>query len=359
MRTLSEMRTRLRRYIVDTDSSTYANSDLDTIMQIAAKNLWGIFMGDSRGKSILRRYQAPQVQVANWDEYPVPSDALLLEGLEYRQYTTFYCSLTTGTVSETNPANWKLVTDGSFSIRLDDRYYDISGVDFSSITGAGGSMSEVATVLQTAIRAATGGTETVTWSGTGSTFTFSSYDRTGYLETHPYATDQSWTDLSSSSWCNGQRGTATPAITTGAPDWEPVMYGFEDPDRIAPNDSYTLARTNLKQSSIEGWHEIDESWIRVWPPVVSSAGILRLRYLITPTFPTETYEKFLHLPDGVDTLVEYMGSVLAGLEKVEDDGALLGMNVFGSAFESRLENFYQGIGGGVVRQKRHVWVVDE
>jgi len=348
------MKTQIRRYLVDVNSTEYTDAQLEIMMQDAAENLWDIMMRDGRGKKILETVQAPQAVVANYDEYPIPSDTRRLQALEYREYTTFWSTLTTATVTETTPANWKAVTDGSFRIRLDDRYYNISGIDFSSISGAVGSMSEVASVLQAAVRAATGGSETVTWSGTGSKFTFSCYDRCGYMEAHPYASGQSWTDLSTSSWCNGRRGSATPAVTSGAPEWVSIPHQPDETDRIEPNRSYTLTRTNSWGTSIQGWYEIDQYWAKIYPVVVSSNGILRFLYIRTPTFPSNSYETFLDMPEGIDSLLEFLVPIRAALEKVEDDGAILQAQVFGQTFQSRLDNFYSGIGGGNVRTKRHI-----
>ena len=75
--------------------------------------------------------------------------------------------LTCGTAAESNYATWEAVTDGSFAVTIDDgqgtdmyHYHDITGIDFTGVTD----MAGVATVIQTAIRTATGNLETCVWS---------------------------------------------------------------------------------------------------------------------------------------------------------------------------------------------------
>jgi len=67
--------------------------------------------------------------------------------------------LTGNTSAESNFATWAAVTDGSFSITIDGIYYNIDGIDFTGDAN----MANVASTIQAAIRAATGGSETVAW----------------------------------------------------------------------------------------------------------------------------------------------------------------------------------------------------
>ena len=68
-------------------------------------------------------------------------------------------TLTGGTNALATVADWKLVTDGEFSITIDGVARDITGIDFSGC----GDMIQVASTLQTAIRAVTSGSEIVDW----------------------------------------------------------------------------------------------------------------------------------------------------------------------------------------------------
>lgn len=68
--------------------------------------------------------------------------------------------LTCGGSAESTFGTWEAVTDGSFAITINGTPYSITGIDFTSV----GSMAVVASTIQAAIRAATGGTETVAWS---------------------------------------------------------------------------------------------------------------------------------------------------------------------------------------------------
>lgn len=74
--------------------------------------------------------------------------------------TTYTSAYLTGGVDATSlAATWEVVTDGSFNITIDGTLRTVSGIDFTGVE----TMDEVATVIQTALRAATGSTETVTW----------------------------------------------------------------------------------------------------------------------------------------------------------------------------------------------------
>jgi hypothetical protein len=68
--------------------------------------------------------------------------------------------LTGGTSATSVIATWNAVEDGEFTITIDGVAYDIIGLDFSEAAD----MDEVAALIQVAIRAETGNTETVVWS---------------------------------------------------------------------------------------------------------------------------------------------------------------------------------------------------
>lgn len=73
-------------------------------------------------------------------------------------YTPAY--LTGGNSAQGTFNNWLAVLDGSFRITVDGTLRDITGINFTGVT----SMNDVAAKIQTAIRAVTGGSETVVWS---------------------------------------------------------------------------------------------------------------------------------------------------------------------------------------------------
>jgi hypothetical protein len=75
-------------------------------------------------------------------------------------YTPAY--LTGGASAETNISVWDSLTDGSFRVTIDGTAYNIDGINATSV--AGGDMNDVAAIIQAAIRAATGSTETCVWS---------------------------------------------------------------------------------------------------------------------------------------------------------------------------------------------------
>lgn len=69
--------------------------------------------------------------------------------------------LTGGTSATSVIATWNAVTNGSFRVTINGVQFDVTGMDFS---GAGIlAMADVAGVIQTALRTATGDSITVTW----------------------------------------------------------------------------------------------------------------------------------------------------------------------------------------------------
>lgn len=126
-------------------------------------------------------------------------------------YTPAY--LTGGTSADGTYTNWIAVSDGEFTITIDGVARNVTGCDFSSVT----SMADVATVIQTAIRALTSSTETVTWSTDH--FIISSVDTTSssaITVTSTYG-GGSGTDISgagASDWmdCDTGNGTVTNAV---------------------------------------------------------------------------------------------------------------------------------------------------
>jgi hypothetical protein len=68
--------------------------------------------------------------------------------------------LTGGNAAEATFNNWLAVLDGSFRITINGTLRNVTGINFTGVT----SMADVATMIQTAIRALTLSTETVAWS---------------------------------------------------------------------------------------------------------------------------------------------------------------------------------------------------
>jgi hypothetical protein len=75
-------------------------------------------------------------------------------------FTSAY--LTSGAAVFADYTLWTPVTDGAFQITIDGVALDVTGIDFSGVTNMGG----VASIIQAALRAESGGSETCTWTGT-------------------------------------------------------------------------------------------------------------------------------------------------------------------------------------------------
>jgi hypothetical protein len=140
-------------------------------------------------------------------------------------YTPGY--LTGGAAPTSNYLLWLGTTAGSFQVTIDGTARSITGINFSSGVA---SMSDVASKIQTALRAVTSSTETVTWSGTRFVITSASTSSTSAVSV--LTAGVSGTDISGATAGDPNmdsdtgNGTATAAILNPAADVGKV--GFLD-----------------------------------------------------------------------------------------------------------------------------------
>lgn len=118
-----------------------------------------------------------------------------------------------GTSAETNTAIWDSVTNGSFRITLDGTAYNVDGISFSGIT----TMAQVASTIQTALRAACGSTPTVVWSTNRFIITSSNTTSSSAVSVLSTSTGTVGTDISGAgagTYMDSEtgRGTATAAV---------------------------------------------------------------------------------------------------------------------------------------------------
>jgi len=102
---------------------------------------------------------------------------------------------------------WTGITNGSFRATIDGVAYNFDAINFSTAT----SMNDVASIIQTKIRAITGGSETVSYNATDYKFTITS-GTTGtesQISVLSTSTGTVGTDISGASYLNGAAGTAT------------------------------------------------------------------------------------------------------------------------------------------------------
>lgn len=125
---------------------------------------------------------------------------------EQEIYTPGY--LTGGTSAQSNAGTWAAVTDGSFRVTVDGVTYNVDGIDFTGDL----SMSDVATTIQTALRAATSGTETVVWSTDHFVITSGDTSSTSAVSLLETSTGTVGTDISgagASDWMDADSGNGT------------------------------------------------------------------------------------------------------------------------------------------------------
>ena len=106
------------------------------------------------------------------------------------------------------------MSDGSFRITIDGTAYNVDAIDFTTL-GGGDAMSDCATIIQTALRAATSGTETVAWSTDHFVITSAITTSTSQVSVATTSTGTVGTDVSgeATAWmdCESGQGTAIPA----------------------------------------------------------------------------------------------------------------------------------------------------
>ena len=117
-------------------------------------------------------------------------------------------NLVGGSSAQSAFASWAAITDGSFRITVDGTAYNVDAVDFSG----DGSMADVAATLQAALRTATSGTETVSWSTDHFVITSTTEDEDSEISVTTTSTGTVGTDISglgANDWMDCDAGTAT------------------------------------------------------------------------------------------------------------------------------------------------------
>lgn len=134
----------------------------------------------------------------------VPPNSQLVQTRQV--YTPAY--LTGGTNAQSNYLVWQPVNNASFRITIDGTARNIDGINFA----AASSMSSVASIIQTAIRAVTSGLETVTWSTNKFIISSGNTTSTSAITVTTTSTGTVGTDISgagASNWLDSDTGNGT------------------------------------------------------------------------------------------------------------------------------------------------------
>lgn len=338
MRTLSEMRTRVRRWLNDVDSNQWDDdTEIDNALRSAHEFTISEIVSSPSANFYLRRSSAPiQVQTRMAD-YRLPSDCLAALGAEFRSLTTKHATLTCGTAGETDSAVWAAISDGSFHAYLDGREYRVTGIDFSGVA----SMAAVAAAIQTALRAVTGGTETVEWSTDH--FIVQCYDSIGYLVA---SEAPAGTDIGAAGYMNGRSGGGTVSVSHSRQAWSRIPEESDAPTLRGPQ-SATSALYATASGPFACWRRSGAGGYATFSPLpATSNGLVRFDYLFEPGFPGSASETFHFLPSGYDTCVEYFAAAHLAGEEIEDD---VPVGAYGSLWRSTLSNM---VGGRLARRVR-------
>lgn len=130
--------------------------------------------------------------------------------------------LTGGTSAESTVGNWTGYTDGSFRVSIDGVVRDVTGINFT--VGGLVTMADIATYIQTALRAVTGSTETITWSTDH--FIISSVDTTSASAVTVLSAAGVGTDISGAGAFAGMDGDTGHGVPTGKVPNLPAQSGL-------------------------------------------------------------------------------------------------------------------------------------
>lgn len=132
--------------------------------------------------------------------------------------------LTGGTSATSVVATWNAVTDGSFAITIDGTARNITGLNFSTAA----SMADVASIIQTGIRAATGSTETCVWSTNKFVITSASFEWTSQVSvTSAVGSGTDISGVGATAFMDAETGRGT--ATAVSVDRSAVYYGSTVP----------------------------------------------------------------------------------------------------------------------------------
>lgn len=337
MKTRAGMIARLRKIMRDKTGQRFDDDDLVEYLKEAWAHLQDRMMEMEGVDAWLRRVTAPRALTASVGLYAVPADHLRSLAVEWRSDETLHATLTTGTVSA-NLATFAAVEAGSFTLFCDDRLYRITGVDLSTAADLDG----VATVLQAAVRAATGGTETVTWDDTNSVFVFKAYSMI-----LPLAAGVGTVDLSSSTYLNGVAGVVS--ISAGTLQWS----GMRRRD-VRKNDDETmtfggslLSRSAVGSVGCMTWDmHMSNQYVQLEPLPQQTRGLFRVWYYAKLPFPAAATDTLMDLPDGLDDVVIYEAAVLAVGEEPKRAEA---RNHFLASAQRRFDDLMRGRGSAEER----------
>jgi hypothetical protein len=330
-RTRAQSITRIRALIHDVQEDNFTAAEVQAAIDDGLRLLSADLLKHEYARNWLLWGTAPKAIRAAVDQYPIPADWLRVDRVEVRRTQTLSATLTCETAGETGYANWAAVTDASLSLYLDGITYDLTGVTFA---GAG-SMAAVAAVLQTAIRAATGGTETCTWDT-------DHFVLACHFEIQPIGTvaPASGTDISVAAWMNAQE--ATPSRTGDSQDFHALEKAA--PPRGAIYGSTMTASFGTYSGRTQAWWDGQRpGYLKVWPaPQTNGQETYRIWYYRRiPALASDSH--YLTIFDGADQVVEYAACAFLKGEEVEDRtqlGYFSGM--YDQLLQTRLASNAQG-----------------
>jgi len=329
MRSITESIARIRVYLRDNNAQAWTDAEIKSQMADATDRIGDMLL---RYPNVQRQLRTcgPVIPMVNYQQdYPLQADCKEIQVVECRVDTNQYSLLTCGTPASVDYTVWAGYTSASFAWYVDGRTVYVYNLSLAGAT----SMSDVASKIQTAFRAASTGTETIEW--VTDHFEMHGYTDCGYMTAVP-APGGGTTDLAAT--MKGTASTGTIAYTTPLTDWN-VLNRADPPSYAGVNVSaiaiaYPPNGTGFGFSGFR-WCAADQpGYFRIWPLPSVTNMLIRTRYLKTPTMPPNDAMGWPGLPNGFDTLIEYYVASAMGLQELEDNKPI---NDYGSMFEGQFK----------------------
>jgi len=281
------------------------------------------------------RTTGPVVEMPQYQQdYQLPDDCKEIQRLQLRVANVGYSTLT-GAATTSVAATWAAKTDGSFGWMVDDRVVYVYNI---VLTGAA-TMAAVATILQTAFRAASGGTEVIEWDTDH--FEMHGYTTTGFLV--PAPAPGRGTDLSTTGWMAGRTGQGTISYAVPSWEWSSLVRG-NPPDPIEPIIS-SLSIVFPPQApggvlnGVRWCPGQSPGYVHIWPQPLISNLLFRMQYLRKPQMPANDAQGWPYFADGFDELVEYYTAWDMANQELQDPAPLAYLP---AAFESKYASYTAG-----------------
>lgn len=337
MRSITQSIDRIRIYLRDTRAQTFTNALIQSYIEEAMARIGDRIVNEQYVADQLRAVGPVMTLSQLQQDYPIPDDCKEPDTLEVRLADMPY-SVLTGAATETDPAEWENVEDGSFGLFVDDRLTYVYGIDLSGLGTP--TMDDIAAELQRLFRLQSNGTETIEWDTDH--FVIHGYTSVGYAVSAP--APGRGTDLAGANWLAATEA-AGGVITFANPQWQWVQI-----ERAYPTNRTEFFVSGMSvmypptggAGQVTGlwWHPASApGYVHLWPQPYVTNLLVRFRYKRKPVMPPTNDQGWPYFPDGFDTLIEYYVAAEMGYQELQDDKPMMD---YAGIFEAKYQSYVGG-----------------